>query len=120
MSPRLDTPLDRREAVSALLVMLAAVMGLGALPEPVEAHEPISVEGRLNGVFVGFANRQQSSTRLRLFVEDGEVWAQASGLGADDAEPAHVLTPRSPEVLQFLSELIGLFPVEPDEDADTE
>lgn len=41
MNPRLDTPLDRREAVSALLVMLAAVMGLGALPEPVAADDAI-------------------------------------------------------------------------------
>lgn len=43
------------------------------------------------------------------------MWARASRLGADNAESTQVLTSTSPEVLQFLSDLIGLFPVEPDE-----
>ncbi len=92
MSPHLDSPLDRREAVSAQSTSMD--------------------RARLNGVFLGFANRQQTSTRLRVFVEDNGVWARVSPLSALDSDEAPVLTSSDPAVVQFVTELIGLFPTE--------
>lgn len=79
MSPRLDTPLDRREAVSALLVTLAAVMGLGALPEPVNAEELPSLE------YMDCYGQPRPTKALHI--------AMCAGLfgGDDDAETARLL-----------------------------
>lgn len=68
-------------------------------------------ESRLNGVFLGYANRTRTSTRVRVFMEDGAIWARVSDLGALDSDEAPVLTSDDPAVVQFVSALIGLFPV---------
>ncbi len=63
------------------------------------------MEARINGVFLGFCNRERNASRLRIVVADGHTTAQVHALGCDDS--SHSIQSTSKEVAQFIAELTG-------------
>lgn len=86
MSPALDMPLNRREAVTSLLAMLTLVMGLGGAIDEAEAEPEFSADSAenlprtdyaLDGIFVGHDGELEVNAEIRI--EDAAIAIRQRG-----------------------------------------
>lgn len=81
MSPALDMPLNRREAMTSLLTMLAFVMGVGVLPDEADAE--------------GFPTQNDGNSPVQPHPGSGRSWWCQMNFAADEH---HLPIPRNPEL----------------------
>lgn len=103
-------PLNRREAVTSLLAMLAMVMGLGALPEETVAIEPTYDPGDfdydIHAVMIGHdkARSPWLEMGVNLHLDNGVV--AISSASTRDEPPPYVVIAEHPEARRVIDQIV--------------